>query len=78
MAVADEAEDPVKRRHLGSYAIVLAILIAGLALAGVPLTTVLFGLLVLGCPLMMVFMHGGHGGSKDQSHDQHRSRRRDG
>jgi hypothetical protein len=40
-----------------------------LAFAGVPVSTLLIGLLVLACPLMMMFMvggHGGHGGS-----DQH-------
>ena len=52
----------MKRQHLGLYAMGLAILIAGLAVAGVPLQTMLLGLLVLACPLMMMFMIGGHGG----------------
>lgn len=55
-------EDVMKRQHLGLYAIALAILIVGLAFAGVPVQTMLFGLLVLACPLMMMFMMGGHGG----------------
>jgi hypothetical protein len=62
----------MKRQHLGLYAIALAILIVGLASAGVPLTTMLFGLVVLACPLMMMFMMGGHGGgSSDRDHDHH-------
>jgi len=68
----------MKRQDLGLYAIALAILIAGLAFAGVPLTTMLFGLLVLACPLMMMFMmggHGGNGGSDGQRHDRHTSGR---
>ena len=71
----------MKRQHLGLYAIALAILIVGLAFAGVPLQTMLFGLLVLACPLMMMFMMGGHGGhgdrggSDEQNHDHHSSGR---
>jgi|SoiMethySBSTD1v2_1073268.scaffolds.fasta_scaffold193182_4 DUF2933 family protein len=52
----------MKREHLPLYAIAPAILIVGLAFAGVPVQTILFGLLVLACPLMMLFMMGGHGG----------------
>jgi len=71
----------MKRQHLGLYAIALAILIVGLGFAGVPLTTMLLGLLVLACPLMMMFMMGGHGGhgdrggSDEQNHDHHSSGR---
>ena len=68
----------MKRQNIGLYAIALAILIVGLAFAGVPLTTMLFALLVLACPLMMMFMmggHGGHGGSGEQHHDKHSSGR---
>ena len=72
----------MKRQHLGLYAIALAILIVGLAFAGVPLQTMLFGLLVLACPLMMMFMMGGHGGHGDgsdqQKHDHHTTGPRDG
>jgi hypothetical protein len=64
----------MKLQHLGLYAIALAILIVGLAFAGVPLQTMLFGLLVLACPLMMMFMMGGHGGHGGGSDDQHRDR----
>lgn len=67
-------EDVVKRYHFGLYAIALAILIVGLAFAGVPVQTMLFGLFVLACPLMMMFMmggHGGHGGSDQQDRDHH-------
>lgn len=64
----------MRRQHLPLYAIALAVLVVGLSLAGVPMTTLLFGLLVLACPLMMMFMmggmHGGHGGSdRSAEHD---------
>ncbi|MEU5531484.1 DUF2933 domain-containing protein [Micromonospora chersina] len=49
------------RRHLPLYAIALAILIVGALALGVPARSVGFGLLALACPLMMLFMHGGHG-----------------
>lgn len=52
----------MKRQHLPMYAVALAILVVGLAFAGVPVQTMLFGLIVLACPLMMIFMMGGHGG----------------
>jgi len=49
------------------YAIALAILVVGLVALGVPASTLLFGALVLACPLMMMFMmggmHGAHGGA---------------
>jgi hypothetical protein len=57
----------MKRQNLALYAVALAILVVGLVFAGVPVSTLLIGLVVLACPLMMVFMmggmHGGHGGS---------------
>ncbi|MBC6445834.1 DUF2933 domain-containing protein [Actinokineospora xionganensis] len=58
----------MRRQHLPLYAIALAILIVGLAFAGVPVNTLLIGLLVLACPLMMMFMMGGavHGGDKTE------------
>jgi hypothetical protein len=52
----------MNRRHAPLYAIALAIGIVGALAAGVPASTIVFGLLVLACPLMMLFMHGGHGG----------------
>ena len=52
----------MKRQHLPLFAAALVIAIVGALAAGVPLSTVAFGLLVLCCPLMMLFMHGGHGG----------------
>jgi DUF2933 family protein len=50
------------RQHLPLYAIALAIVIVGLAFVGVPVQTILLGLLALACPAMMMFMMGGHGG----------------
>jgi hypothetical protein len=52
----------MKRQHLPLYAIALAIGFVGALAVGVPFSTLAFGLLVLTCPLMMLFMHGGHGG----------------
>jgi hypothetical protein len=57
----------MKRQPWGLYAIALAILVVGLVALGVPASTLLFGALVLACPLMMLLMmggmHGGHGGA---------------
>jgi peptidoglycan/LPS O-acetylase OafA/YrhL len=60
----------MKSQYLPLYAIALAILIVGLAFAGVSVPTILFSLLVLACPLMMMLMmgggHGGHGEGSDE------------
>jgi hypothetical protein len=57
--------DVMKRQPWGLYAIALAVLVVGLVALGVPAQTLLFGALVLACPLMMMLMmggmHGGHG-----------------
>lgn len=58
----------MKHRPYGLYAIAVAILIVGLVALGVPASTLLVGALVLACPLMMMFMHGGHG-SGHAGHD---------
>lgn len=58
----------MRREHLLYYAIALAILIGVLALAGVPTSTILVGLLVLACPVMMLFMMGGHGHGGGSGH----------
>jgi Protein of unknown function (DUF2933) len=54
------------REHMPIYAVASAILVVGLAAAGVSLGAILVSLAVLACPLMMIFMmgglHGGHGG----------------
>ena len=69
----------MKREQLPLYALALAILVVGLAVAGVPVTTLFFGLVALACPLMMIFimggMHGGHShgdghGQPDEAPDQ--------
>lgn len=61
----------MKREHLPLYAIALAVLIVGLAFAGVPLGTLLVLPLILVCPLMMIFMmrgmdHDGTGHEDDK------------
>jgi hypothetical protein len=57
----------MNRRHLPLCAIALAVGIVGALAVGVPPSTVMIGLLVLACPLMMLFMHGGHGGGQGSS-----------
>jgi len=53
----------VKRQRWGHYAVALAIVVVGLAWAGVPVNSFLIAGLVLVCPLMMlVMMRGMHGG----------------
>ena len=47
------------REQLPLYAIALAVLVVGLAFAGVPLGTLLVLPLILACPLMMIFMMRG-------------------
>ena len=65
----------MKRQDLPLYALVLAVLIVGLAFAGVPVGTLLVLPLVLACPLMMFFMMPGmdHGGSPRRHDDDHSS-----
>jgi hypothetical protein len=71
----------MKRQHMPMLATALVVAIVGALVVGVPFSTVAFALLVLCCPLMMVFMHGGHGGhgagagpsgSAAKVHDEHR------
>ena len=59
----------MKKEQLPRYAMALAVLVVGLAVAGVPLSSLLFIPLVLACPLMMVFMMRGMGGSHKQDSD---------
>jgi len=61
----------MKREQLPLYAIALAVLIVGLAYAGVPLGTLVVLPLILACPLMMMFMMRGMGGMGQggMSHD---------
>jgi hypothetical protein len=51
----------MNRKHYPIYAVAVAAAAVGAIWAGVPASTLLLGLL-LACPLMMMFMHGGHGG----------------
>jgi hypothetical protein len=59
----------MRRQHLPLYAIALAIMVVGALAVGVPARSLVFGLIVLACPLIMLFMHGGHGGH--DGHDGH-------
>jgi hypothetical protein len=53
----------MRRQQWGQYAVALAILVVGLAWAGVPVSSLLIAGLVLVCPLMMlVMMRGMHDG----------------
>jgi hypothetical protein len=52
----------MNQQRPGAYMIALAVLAVGLISAGVPASILLFGLVLLACPLMMLFMNGGaHG-----------------
>jgi len=60
----------MKRQQLPLYSIAAAILVVGLVALGVPASTLLFGALVLACPLMMLVMMGGmHGSHVPAGHD---------
>jgi|GEM_PF-3146549 len=63
----------MKRQQWGLYAVALAILVVGLAWAGVSVSTLLVAGLVLVCPLMMLVMmrgmHGGDTSDHDEPHD---------
>jgi hypothetical protein len=64
------------REQLPLYAVALAVLIVGLAFAGVPLGTLIVLPLVLACPLMMFIMMRGmdHGSTPRDTHDhEHRN-----
>lgn len=52
----------MKRQHLQLLALAIAIGSIGALAVGVSFSTLAYFLLVLACPLMMLFMHGGHGG----------------
>jgi hypothetical protein len=65
----------MKREQLPIYAVALAVLIVGLAFAGVPLGTLIVLPLVLACPLMMFFMmRGMDHRSAPRDHDDHEHR----
>lgn len=65
--------------NLGLFAIAAAIAFVGALWAGVPLAGLAPALIILACPLMMIFMMKGmHGsssniehGNNDESRDQH-------
>ncbi|WP_280184612.1 DUF2933 domain-containing protein [Nocardia gipuzkoensis] len=58
-------------RYLPWYALALAVLVAGLAISGVQVSTLLVLLVVSACPLMMMVMMGGHHvhGNDDKPHE---------
>ena len=60
----------MKNQNGPLYAVAAAILVVGLAFAGVPVTTLLIGLVVLACPLSMLFMMSGMRGNHDESDHQ--------
>ncbi|WP_062641050.1 DUF2933 domain-containing protein [Streptomyces maremycinicus] len=51
------------------YALAAAIGIIGLVALGVPIGTVILLAVLAACPLMMLMMHGGHGGGMHGGHD---------
>jgi hypothetical protein len=69
----------MKLQHISWYAIALVAAIVGALALGVPVSTVVLLLIVLACPLMMMFMMGGHNmgcshGSDHDADDIHRHR----
>jgi hypothetical protein len=60
----------MKNQNAPLYAVAAAILVVGLAFVGVPMTTLLIGLVVLACPLSMLFMMSGMRGKHDESDHQ--------
>lgn len=52
----------MKRQLIPLYATVAGLLVIGALAAGVPANTLLLLAVLLACPAMMLFMHGGHGG----------------
>jgi len=64
----------MRRQQWGQYAVALAMLVVGLAWAGVPVSSLLIAGLVLVCPLMMLaMMRGMHGGDMSGG-DSHMTR----
>jgi hypothetical protein len=70
----------MQRRPWGLYAIALAIVIIGLVYLGVPASTLAIGVLVLACPVAMIFMMRAMHGDEDHTdahggpHDRHDDR----
>ncbi|MGW0885470.1 DUF2933 domain-containing protein [Streptomyces sp. NPDC002671] len=67
------------RRNYGLYAVAVAIAVVGVLALGVPVGTIFLLLIVLACPLMMMFMMRGmrdDGGTQD-GHDASRHDRPD-
>ena len=66
----------MKRQYIPVYAAGLGLLVIGALAAGVPASALLFLAVVLACPTMMLFMHGGHGGhSGPATSDEHAEHR---
>ena len=55
----------MKSQHLPLYAVAVAIAFVGALAFGVPVSTLALFAAVLACPLMMMFMMGGHGHGSD-------------
>lgn len=61
----------MKTKNYGLYAVAVAIAAGGALWAGLPLSALFVIVAVLACPLMMVMMHGGHGGGVHGGRDDH-------
>jgi Protein of unknown function (DUF2933) len=69
----------MKLQHISWYVIALVAAVVGAVALGVPISTVVLLLIVLACPVTMMFMMGGHGmggshGSDRDADDIHRHR----
>jgi choline-glycine betaine transporter len=62
----------MKSSNYGLFAVAAAVVFVGVLLAGVPLETLALLLILLACPLMMIFMMKGmHGGGNDHTGHDH-------
>ena len=69
VGVADDDAEGIdmKGARRGLCAAGLAVVAVGLVIVGVRPSTLLFGAVVLACPLMMLFMHGDRDGGDQHS-----------
>ena len=63
----------MRRDKMPTFVLAAAIVVGALVLAGVPLAALALPLILLACPLMMIFMMRGmdHGGGSSGQHSEH-------
>ncbi len=55
----------MKGSHILWYALTVGVIAVGAMVFGMSASTILWALIVLTCPVMMMFMMGGHGGGSN-------------